>query len=352
MNKKYIKLLALSVLMAVSVVGCIRPPNVPDIVEIKNHETAFVFELDGENETVKFDSAEALENNRVASKRIEIPKRWRSTGYGWQWWKGEYIPLIRVLVVDRTPATTEWMPKLTSDGKIGNGIWSESSDSIGFSTGFRLTGYVAEEDCAKFLYMYRGGALRDVLEGEVKTRVQELFTDFSAEWALDELRSKKGEMSASIKGNVLPFFAGRGITITALAMTGGFTYENPKIQDAIDAVFTAQQEKEIASALLKAQDDKNARIKLEATALADAAREKAMGEADAIKSVKTAEAEGIRVVNIAAEQAKDNPLVYKFRVLETMEKAMDKWNGDVPRWVMSGSNDNQSFLIDPSKIMQ
>lgn len=352
MNKKYIKLLALSVLMAMSVIGCVRPPNVPELETVENYETAFVFELDGDNDTVKFDSADALEKNKVASKRIEVPKRWRSKGYGWQWWVGEYIPTIRVLRVNRTPVTTEWLPQLTTNGKVGDGIWSESSDSIGFSTGFRLTGYISEEDCAKFLYMYRGGALQNVLEGEVKTRVQELFTDFSAKYPLDDLRSKKGEMAEYIKENTIPLFKDRGITITTLAMTGGFTYENPKVQGAIDEVFIAQQEKEVANAQLAAQEDKNSRIKMEANALADAAREKAKGEADAIEFVKKAEAEGIRLVNIAAEQAKDNPLVYKFRALETMEKALEKWNGDVPRWIMNGSNDNQSFLIDPSKVMQ
>lgn len=338
--------------LALFAIGC-RPPNIPDIEEIGTHETAFVFKLDGEPNSVKFDSAEALENNKVASKRIEVPKRWRHTGYGWQYWAGQHIPLLRVLKVDRTPVTTEWMPRMETSGsdvrKIGDGIWAESSDSIGFSTGFRLTGFVAEEDTAQFLYMYRGGALQGVLQGEVKTRVQELFTDFSAKYPLDTLRSKKGEMSEYIKTNTIPMFKGRGITISALAMTGGFTYENPEVQTAIDKVFVSQQEKEVASALLDAQTDKNARIKLEATALADAAREKAIGDSDAIKLVKGAEAEGIRLVNDAAEAAKSNPLVYKFRLLDSIEKVMERWNGDVPKWIM-GNGVDTSLLIDPRSM--
>lgn len=344
---------ALNIVLLLSLVlsvGCFRPPNIPDLETVENHQTAFVFKLEGSTDSVKFDSAESLEENKVASKRIEVSKRWRPTGYGWQRWAGEYIPNLRVLKVDRTPVTTEWMPETEgSEGqKIGNGIWAESSDSIGFSTGFRLTGYISEEDTAKYLYMYKGDRLQNVLEGEVKTRVQELFTDFSARYPLDDLRGKKGEMFKYIKDETIPTFKERGITISALAATGGFMYENEDVQQAIDEVFIAQQEKEVAKAQLEAQADKNSRIKLEATALADAVREKAIGQSDGIKLVKAAEAEGITLVNKAAEAAKENPLVYKFRLLESLEKGMEKWNGDVPKWIMSGETPDMSLLINPS----
>lgn len=342
-------------LFVVLSVGCIRPPNVPELEVVENFETAFVFKLEGGGETVRFESAESLENNKVASKRIEITQRWRPMGYSWQWTKGEYIPNIRVLKVNRTPVTTEWMPETESTGpdtpkKIISGIWAESADSIGLSTGFRLTGYVTEEDSAKFLYMYRGGALQEVLQGEVKTRVQELFTDFCARYPLDTLRNQKGEMFQYIKENTLPMFKERGVTISALAATGGFSYENADIQEAIDEVFEAQQEKEVAKAQLEAQHDKNKRIELEASALAEAARKKASGEADGIELIKVAEAKGIELVNNAAEAAKENPLVYKFRFLQTVEKISEKWDGSVPRWVMGGESADMSLLIDPNNL--
>ena len=331
----------LTLLIAVFVIGC-RPYKGELYEEIAPNETAFVISLEGDaSNQVKFDSAAQLEKMKVASRRIQISRRWKSTGR--LWFDGTYIPTMKVLRVDRTPVTVEWEPVLSDNNKSGDGIWVESSDSIGFSTGFRITAQIEEEDTALYLYCYRGNALSKVLENEVKSKVQEHFATFTASYTLDNLRNKKNEMYAQVKEQVLPFFEEKGITITTIAMYGGFTYENPEIQTSIDKTFIAQQEKVISKAQFAAQQDKNSRIELEAKAAAEAIRIEAQGKADAIEMEKGAEAKGIRLVTEAAEAAQGNPLVLQLKKLEIEKMRNEKWDGKYPVYYMNmGSSDEEN----------
>jgi regulator of protease activity HflC (stomatin/prohibitin superfamily) len=160
------------------------------------------------------------------------------------------------------------------------------------------------------------------MNSEIRGRVQMTSANFSAQYKLDDLRNKKNEMAKKVQEDVIEFFKTRGITITMVGMFGGMTYENPKIQDAIDQTFVSQQEKVNASAFLDAQKDKNARINSEATALAEASRSKAKGEAD-----------GIEFINVALAKANNNPQLIELRQIEVEKARIDKWNGTYPSTV-------------------
>lgn len=137
-------------------IGCRRPFDKPEYEEVRNNETAFVIPLEGETSgQAKFNSAEFLKEKQVAEKRIRIPHRWNQTGrivlgiIGRR--RGEYLDTVKVLKVNRTPVTREWAPseKTGTAGK-DEGIWVESKDSVGFSTGFSCTAHVEEDDAALF----------------------------------------------------------------------------------------------------------------------------------------------------------------------------------------------------------
>lgn len=339
--------------------GC-GPYNTPEYKEVKASETAFVFPLEGDakNQSALV-SEDFLNHNKIAERRILIPKRQNSTGR--LWYDYEWIPTIRVLVVDRAPVTVKWdSPRANS----GNGIWVESSDSIGFSTGFSVSAYVKEADAAKFLYNYASSSLQEVLDSAVRARVQRDVASVAAKYKIDDLRDRKNEILATIEADVVPFFEKTGITITTIGQFGGFTYENNDIQVAIDKTFIAQQEKTVSAAQLAAQGDKNKRIELEAIAVAEAAKTKAAGEAEGKKLIYraeadgkalgfTAEAGGITAVNEALAKANQNPQLLELKRIEVdLEKAR-RWNGAMPNWYWSGSGDKGNGLIlnlDTSKV--
>src|SRR5690606_15037765 len=100
--------------------------------------------------------------NMVASKRVQIPRREVKTGR--MYWKIEYIDTVAVVKVDRSPETREWTGDLS--------IKSESKDSIKFSQGVSATSSILPEDTAKFLYTYKGKTLADIMDKEIRNRLE------------------------------------------------------------------------------------------------------------------------------------------------------------------------------------
>ncbi len=308
-------------IIGLNTTGCMRPYDIPEYRDVKPNETAFVIPLDIDgNGQVKFNSASFLETKKVASKRIQVMHRWVQEGRLIA--DGKYIPTSVLIIVDRQPVTEEWVAKEGQVKGKDNAIWTESMDSVGFSMGWTCTAYIKEEDASNFLYFYPSSGLKAVMNSEIRGRVQMTSANFSAQYKLDDLRNKKNEMAKKVQEDVIEFFKTRGITITMVGMFGGMTYENPKIQDAIDQTFVSQQEKVNASAFLDAQKDKNARINSEATALAEASRSKAKGEAD-----------GIEFINVALAKANNNPQLIELRQIEVEKARIDKWNGTYPSTV-------------------
>ena len=157
--------------------------------------------------------------------------------------------------MNRSPVTREWtMPQgpaqngTVARGLVDKAIWIESADSVGFSMGFTCTAFIAEDDAAKFLYWYPSGSLANVMDSEVRGRIQQVAAEVAAKYPLDQLRAKKQEIADGVKRDVTNFFALRGVTVTTVGMFGGMTYENPAIQKAIDETFIAQQLKVVAEA--------------------------------------------------------------------------------------------------------
>ena len=282
---------------------------------------------------------------------MQIAHRWSQEGRFSN--DGHWIPTVRLVKVNRSPVTREW---ITPQGPAASGqmlrgvasdkaIWIESADSVGFSMGFTCTAFIPEEDAAKFLYWYPSGSLADVIDHEVRGRVQQVAAEVAARYPLDTLRAKKQEIADAVKTDLTTFFATRGVTITTIGMFGGMTYENPDIQKSIDATFIAQQLKVVAQAKFEAQKKENERIELEATAVAEKARREAMGLADARKTAAAGEAEAIREVNRALNEAQQNPLLYQLKALEVEKSRVEKWDGKYPTWFMGAGGNGANLLL-------
>ncbi len=323
-------------LLTLGLGGCVKPYNEPKFVDVKNNETAYIIPLQGDTSAqAKFDSVAFLEQKKVSLKRIQIPRAWISNGY--LWFTGYYQDAVRVIVVDRTPATVEFHEDAPKNGKDADAIWVESKDSVGFSTGFSVTALIKEQDTSTFLYRYNALSLTQVLNGEVRARIQQISAKFAATYILDELRSRKNEMRDEISADVIPFFAERGITITTIGQFGGMSYENPDIQKSIDGTFVAQQQKVVAAALLTAQKDVNDRLE----------SEKQQAKRNVILLAE-GEAAAITLVADAAQKAASNPAFVRLRELEVETKRVEKWNGITPNTLIEGGHPSgMNMFITP-----
>jgi len=221
--------------------GCIRSYDRPEYAEIDTSETGFLIPLEGNTGTqARFQSEEYLRELKVAAKRVQITHRWSQEGRLPN--SGRWIGTVRLIKVNRSPITREWTAEATTGTTAKNqAIWIESSDSVGFSMGFTCTAFIPEEQAAKFLYWYPSGSLADVMDSEVRGRIQQVAAEIAAKYPLDVLRAKKQEISDAVKRDITEFFAQRGVVITTIGMFGGMTYENGEIQKAIDNTVIAQQ---------------------------------------------------------------------------------------------------------------
>src|SRR5262245_7001071 len=94
--------------------------------------------------------------------------------------------------------------------------------------GFTCTAFISEDDAARFLYWYPSGSLADMMDREVRGRIQQAAAEVAAKYPLDTLRSKKQEIADAVKADVTRFFAARGVTVTTVGMFGGMTTKIPK----------------------------------------------------------------------------------------------------------------------------
>lgn len=346
----------------VACAGCIRPYHEPVLAEISNSQEGFLIELEGENEQADVGAEEYLRSRLVLQKRVEIPYRFKQTWRLPNW--GKWIPSARLVVVDRAPENRLWVADRTKGtSNKDEGIWLESKDSVSFSTGIAITARIENRDDAiKFLanyparpqgesdpeqtYQVKVSSLAQIMDEEVKNKVQEILSDRANEYNMDELRDKKTEITQEVREQCQEFFKQRGITITTLGMAGGFTYANPKIQEAIDAVFEAQQDKQVALAETAAASERKEALKLEGEGEAQKELEIAKGKAQAIQEVADAKAYEI-------EKLAENPEAYiLLKQLEIETTRLERWDGSYPQILLSGGKggDTPTLFMGMPKI--
>ena len=336
---KYCKMfmLAVMVITALCMTGCMKPPITEKNEDVQNNETAFVIQLEGNNQA-KLNSLEQLAKLQVSAKRINIAQRHKSTGRFW--WQAVVIPTVKVIKVDRSPVTREWSAdEATGTNRKNESIWVESMDSIGFSTGFNCTAMVEEVNAALFLYHYTGDSLSQVMDDQIRNDIQAIASEVAAKYPMDDCRTKKLEIIEMVREVVIPKYAKTGITVSTIGMFGGFTYEDKEIQTSINKTFVAQQAKVTAAAEYEAQEDKNRTIEKAAIGVKNAAITRAEGEAESITIAATAEAEAIAVVALAAEKANSNPVFVTLKQIAVEEQRIAKWDGAYSLWVTGSGQD-------------
>jgi len=332
-------------LMLLLLSGCRKPFEPVKLEIIEPNEVGFLIS----NNDVKEQSATSAEEFKgamVNSQQVKIPQMWIQLGYEYLSYNGEWRDAARLIKVDTSSVTREW----TADPKSGTSdrneaIWVMTSDQVEFSTGWTCTAKIqSKDDAAKFLSNYRNGTLEKVMDQEVRAKIQSTFGLAVTDLPMDTLRMAATPIIVKTTDDVKTFFSERGITITNIGITGGFVYKNPKIQEKMAEVFTAEQEKSIAIAKTVAQQEENKQIQLEAEA-----------KAQAILTEKKAEAEGIQAVADAKayeiEKAQENQEIYlKLKELEIDKTRLERWDGKYPVYFMGTGGESPSLLMQVPQI--
>lgn len=249
-SKVLVPVLAITVL-STSLVGC-RPYDKPEFVTIEPNQTAFVIPLEGKtSDQGKFDSEELLAKAQVATKRIEVPHKWVKTGRMSS--SGKWVDTVKVIVVDRYPETREWTDKKSYIG--------ESKDSIKFNQGLSATAQIEEADTPKFLYQYSGKSLKEVMDKEIRNYIGSVLLEKYSTMNIEDIRANKSEVVKYVRGKVEPYFKERGITLSNIGYIGDMKYVDPKIQEAINKKFNAEEDKK-AQAIINDKNEAQANSEL------------------------------------------------------------------------------------------
>lgn len=301
--KKLITVILILAMSCTMFTGCVKPYDKPEFVTIEPHQTAFLIPLIGDTTNqASFESEEMLMDAKVAAKEIQIPHRWVQTGRFH--WRGEYRDTVALIVVDRSPVTREWSAsKDMGTSAVNQAIYAESAESIGFSAGMNCSAQIySENDAVKFLYCYNNKPLSEIMDTEIRARVESKFVEECASRTLNDILIEKDTIMATVREDVETYFAARGITITVLGMKDGLEYDDVTIQSSINDKFSSEMK-------LTTQENENQRIISEAEAIAEANR-------------------------ILSESLTDEVL---------RQMWLDKWNGKLPD-VMTG--EDNGVIID------
>lgn len=317
-------ILILTSLSTLFLASCMKPVRVDPIKEIEPNETAFVIPLEmGTESQEKLESIDFLKKNQVAAKRIVIPQRERKIGR--MPWSIEWIPSVRVVTVDRTPVTRNWIydPKeYTTNNTISTKTFGvESKDSIGFSVGVNASAFIDEVDTATYLYYYRGGALTTVMDTNIREKIHTVLSQEFASRTLEECKTQKVEIREALETQVADHFKTYGITITSIGLAEGLFFEQKEIQDAINAAYVAEMQVKQEAQKTAAQAEVNKRL------LSQAQGEKAQ----ALEFAAAAE-ERKKLVELEIQKMK----------VEAMLEAAKRWDGKVPTYLGGGEN----FLLN------
>lgn len=295
---KKAKIITTLIFSALLLTGCIRPYDTPEFVTIEPSQTAFLIPLVGDTEQqASFESEELLSNAKIATKEVQIPHRWVQTG---RWdHSGEWRASAKLIVVERKPETREWCNTAgVGTSSMNQAIYAESSESIGFSVGMNCSAQIdSEEDAVKFLYCYNNKTLADIMDSEIRARVESEFVEQCAKRTLEKILVEKEEIMEAVRDDVYSYFETKGITITVLGMKDGLEYDDADIQKSINEKFSSEQK-------LVTQKNENERIISEAEALAEANK-------------------------ILSESISEEVLKQQY---------LEKWNGVLPQYVGGGEN--------------
>ncbi len=342
-SKSALLLVAVAIL---GTTGCRRPFEPVKLEKISTNEEAFLLPLTGDlAKQTTSNTEEYLTKNLVFVKQVKIPQQWVSKGYETIAWNGEWQDAAILIKVDKSPVTREWTADKDSGTSTKNeAIWVMTADQVEFSTGWTCTARIADRsESVKFLHNYPNGSLENVMDKEIRARLQSAWTLEVTDLPMSELRNAATPHILKVCNDVTTFFKARGIEITNLGITGGFVYKDGKIHDTMVELFNAEQEKAKAKAATEAQEEKNNKLKLEAEGLAAKVLKERQAEADGIKLVADAKA-------YEMEKAQANSAAYfQLKQIELEKEKLTKWDGRFPSYYM-GTGSPELLLQVPNFV--
>jgi hypothetical protein len=228
---------------------------------------------------VQIDSEAFLNENKVQLNRFQIPHQ-KLTGSagnsvfsGWDY----YVPSGRLIIVDRTPFSREWVdsPDRGTSAKK-EGIPCQSKEGLNVTVGVAIGASVSQANAAKYLFrfgvvpqrgevkgtadsvesdgkviftsVYYSRSVQNVMDDFGRKKIQELICDQITSRSFDKVNEDAKLIKDAAAKQIIDFFDGYGITIDFMGWADTFTFDKD-VQDAVNRLYIAKQDEEIGRRL-------------------------------------------------------------------------------------------------------
>lgn len=231
---------ALTAMMAMSFMSCIRPYDKPTFEEVDTYETAFLIPMlsDGETSAEQMNGADYYKNKEVNSKLIQVPHKWVQTGRFRN--SGYYRDTIKVVKVSLKPVSGTW------DLDSSKVIRVETIGSQGIRVPLSYTAKILPEDAALFLSNYPSKALEEVLDNEFNRYTADILGKAFHKVAYEDVAKLRDTILAEAYDDITDHFAKQGITIVQMGIIDGLVYDDTSLQKNIDEQAKIESAKIIA----------------------------------------------------------------------------------------------------------
>jgi hypothetical protein len=232
------------------------------------NETGFWIPDAGANRDsqAQFESEAYLNANKVALKRFMVPHSHLSgSGAFFDF----YVPAGRLIIVDRTPFSREWVDAAdrgTSHKR--EGFPCQSREGLNVTVGVSIGTSVLEANAAKYLYrfgvvapagdrgdpktiftsVYYSRRLAEVMDDVGRKKVQTLVCDEINARGFDAVNQDAVTIVTAVKQKATDYFAGVGITLDFIGWADTFAFD-PEVQAAVNRHYVATQDQAIAALL-------------------------------------------------------------------------------------------------------
>lgn len=236
--------------------------DITEAYTILPNESAFWIPDVGDNKEAqaRMESEAFLNSNKVALKRFVVPhsKLGNSGGYfGWDY----YVPSGRLIIVDRTPFSREWVDsehRGTSASK--EGFPCQSKEGLNITVGVSVGASVSEADAARFLYrfgvtppkgdrgkgeiiftsVYYSRSLTQVMDDVGRKKIQTLVCNEINNRTFDQANNDAVLIMETVKNSTTEYFKTVGITLDFIGWADTFEFDKD-IQKAVNDRYMAEK---------------------------------------------------------------------------------------------------------------
>jgi hypothetical protein len=231
------------------------------------NESAFWVPDVGDNKDSQgqFDSESYLAANKLAVKRFIVPHtKLQGSGSFFDF----YVPAGRLIIVDRTPFSREWVAGNRGTSARDESFPCQSKEGLDISVGVSIGASVLETNAAKYLYRFgvlapagdRGDPhviftsvfysrkLADVMDDVGRKMIQTVVCKEISSRGFDKANEDANLIMENVKKSGADYFASVGITLDFIGWADTFTF-GKDVQAAVDRRYIATVDAANASLL-------------------------------------------------------------------------------------------------------